>query len=79
MAWDQGNIRRMTSPQQPELRRSGLGSTEQDAAELRAGDHPAEGAEGLGPVPDDNQPGHHPEQEQDKPADPGKWGSFTDK
>lgn len=60
----------MTSPQQPELRRSGLGSTEQDAAELRAGDHPVEGGEGLGPVPEDNQPRHHPEHEQDKPEPP---------
>lgn len=61
----------MTSPQQPELRRSGLGSTEQDAAELRAGDVPGEGAQGLGPVPEDNRPGHHPEHEQDKPEPPG--------
>jgi hypothetical protein len=27
-------------------------------------------AEGLGPVPDANQPGHHPEVEQDKPSGP---------
>jgi hypothetical protein len=63
----------MTSPQQPELRRSGLGSTDQDAAELRATDHPNPdaGAEGLGPIPEANRPGHHPEQEQDKPTDKG--------
>ena len=27
-------------------------------------------ADGLGPVPEDNQPGHHPEVEQDKPTGP---------
>jgi hypothetical protein len=59
----------MPKPQQPELRRSGLGSTDSDAAELRAGDKPDSGdAGGLGPVPPENQPGHHPEDEQDKPV-----------
>lgn len=56
-------------PQQPELRRSGLGSTDHDAAELRAGDDLPEGGE-IGPVPEANTPGHHPETEQDKPDPP---------
>ena len=56
----------MTKPQQPELRRSGLGSTDQDSAKIRAEDElDASGPSGA--VPPDNQPGHHPEVEQDKP------------
>ncbi len=59
----------MTKPQQPELRRTGLGATDQDGAEIRAGDQPspAGATDGLGPVPEANRPGHHPEHEQDKP------------
>jgi hypothetical protein len=63
-----------TKPQQPELRRSGLGSTDQDAAEIRAGDRPEAGPDELGPVPEENQPGHHPSAEQDKPAAPPERG-----
>jgi hypothetical protein len=59
----------MPKPQQPELRRSGLGSTDQDAAELRADDQLPEGDD-IGPVPEANQPGHHPAKEQDKPDRP---------
>lgn len=57
----------MTKPQQPELRRSGLGSADQDAAELRAEDTLPAAEGGTEPVPEENRPGHHPEQEQDKP------------
>ena len=57
----------MTKPQQPELRRSGLGSTDQDAAEIRAGDDLQQG-DGLGPVPEDSRPGHRPDRDQDKPG-----------
>jgi hypothetical protein len=63
----------MTKPQQPELRRSGLGSTDQDAAEIRAGEaevragNKVQQSSGMGPVPESNRPGHHPEKEQDKP------------
>ena len=60
----------MTKPQQPELRRSGLGSTDQDAAEIRAGDKPQADEDTLGPVPEANRPGHHPAVEQDKPEPP---------
>jgi hypothetical protein len=60
----------MTKPQQPELRRSGLGSTDQEGAEARARDAEQDAPAGetrSGPVPPDNQPGHRPEHEQDKP------------
>ncbi len=61
----------MVKPQQPELRRSDLGSTSQDGSEIRAGDKATSASnEALGPVPADNQPGHHPEHEQDKPEPP---------
>ena len=61
----------MPKPQQPELRRSGLGSTDDDATELRAGDKPGPGEEpGVAPVPEENRAGHHPEHEQDKPEGP---------
>ena len=58
----------MTKPQQPELRRSERGATDDDSAKSRAGKVSGKGA-GLGPVPEENQPGHHPEHEQDKPVD----------
>ena len=60
----------MVKPQEPTLRRSGLGSTSQDGKEIRAGDHPEQGDDHLQPVPEENRPGHHPEQEQDKPDPP---------
>ena len=58
----------MSKPQQPELHRSGRGAT--DPASAKA--NPEVGAEvgsegGVGPVPEENLPGHHPDQEQDKP------------
>jgi len=56
-------------PQQPELRRSGLGATDTDSAKINADESP-NAAAGAGPVPEDNQPGHQPEQDQDKPAAP---------
>ena len=57
----------MTKPQQPELRRSGLGSTDQDSAKVNADETISGSAAGAGPIPEDNQPGHHPDSEQDKP------------
>jgi hypothetical protein len=57
----------MSTPQQPELRRSGRGSTDQDAAKLRADESPQDSEEELGPVPEDNRPGHRPAKDQDKP------------
>jgi hypothetical protein len=61
----------MPKPQQPELRRSGLGSTDQDSEKVRAGEEL--GSDGsMGPVPEENRPGHHPEDEQDKPDPDGR-------
>ena len=60
----------MSKPQQPELHRSGKGATDPASAEANA-EVSGPGAEGAtGPVPEDNQPGHHPEQEKDKPVLP---------
>ncbi len=56
-------------PQQPELRRSGLGSTDQDSAKINA-DEEIGGGEQAGPVPEENQPGHRPAKDQDKPDPP---------
>ena len=61
----------MSTPQQPELRRSGKGATDPSSAKAE----PEVGAEtggggGLGPVPEGNRPGHRPEHDQDKPEGP---------
>ena len=59
----------MTKPQSPELRRSGLGATDQDSAKINAEETPdPQGSTGR--VPPANQPGHHPDTEQDKPEPP---------
>lgn len=59
----------MVKPQQPELRRSDRGATSDDAIkeQLTAPHVPRVGGD-TGPIPADNQPGHHPVQEQDKPS-----------
>jgi len=58
----------MARPQQPELARSA--KTDIDPRHVETGlqgqPTPATGGE-TGPVPPDNQPGHHPAREQDKP------------
>ena len=58
----------MPNPQQPELRRSGRDAVTENppAADLAAPSPPAANGE-AGPVPEDNLPGHHPDDEQDKP------------
>ena len=59
----------MGKPQQPELGRSGHTPVVegQHAREVIQGqEQPGTGGP-TGPVPEDNQPGHHPDQEQDKP------------
>ena len=59
----------MTKPQSPELRRSGLGATDQDSAKINTDETPdPQGSTGR--VPPANQPGHHPDTEQDKPDPP---------
>lgn len=59
----------MSNPQQPELARSRkTPAQDQDAVAgvLEGQDRP--GTSGpAGPIPEDNQPGHHPAHEQDKP------------
>jgi len=58
----------MARPQQPELARSA--KTDIDPRHVETGlqgqPTPATGGE-TGPIPPDNQPGHHPAKEQDKP------------
>ena len=58
----------MGRPQQPELARSAETDLDPDHIEtgLQGQKSPATGGE-TGPVPPDNQPGHHPRKEQDKP------------
>jgi hypothetical protein len=58
----------MARPQQPELARSGKTDIDPDHVEtgLQGQPTPATGGE-TGPVPPENQPGHHPPKEQDKP------------
>jgi hypothetical protein len=58
----------MSKPQQPELHRSGLGETDPDArkAHLTAESVPDQKGR-KGNVPEGSRPGHHPEEEQDKP------------
>jgi hypothetical protein len=63
----------MSNPQQPELRRSGHSPVGQDHAAEVAGGRPGTRERrraGPRPVPPHSEPGHHPEREQDKPADP---------
>jgi hypothetical protein len=60
----------MPNPQQPELRRSGLGATSDDSAKINADHESKTTASGLPDkaVPEANQPGHHPDHDQDKPS-----------
>jgi len=60
----------MAKPQQPELRRSGtVASLDPDATEsdLKAHDRPTTKGRRKAPVPEEQRPGHHPDEEQDKP------------
>lgn len=59
----------MAKPQQPELRRSGFTVLDPDsiASDLDGRDRPGDSS-GGGPVPEENQPGHQPETQQDKPS-----------
>ena len=56
----------MSKPQQPEIRRSERGATDDDSAKIKA-EKSAGGDEPQGWVPPDNRPGHRPEKDQDKP------------
>lgn len=59
----------MSNPQQPELARSRkTPAQDQDAvAAVIEGQREPEADAPRGPVPPENQPGHHPAEEQDKP------------
>jgi hypothetical protein len=59
----------MARPQSPELRRSGttpVFEPDNIASRLEARKQPGSSGS-AGPVPEENQPGHHPERDQDKP------------
>ncbi|MFN7149077.1 MAG: hypothetical protein ACK4V6_06315 [Microthrixaceae bacterium] len=59
----------MARPQSSELRRSGTTPAfEPDSISSRLEAHDRPGSSGeIGPVPEANLPGHHPEHDQDKP------------
>lgn len=57
----------MPKPQQPELRRSEYGATSDDSAKSNADVQDMSADDAPGPVPEENQPGHRPERDQDKP------------
>jgi hypothetical protein len=59
----------MGRPQQPEIERSGRTAVDQDHWQAEVGGAGAHEG-GLAPVPEENQPGHHPEHEQDRPEVP---------
>jgi len=57
-------------PQQPELRRSELGATDDRSAKTKIEVDRAEEQSGrTGPVPEASQAGRHPDHEQDKPIE----------
>ncbi len=61
----------MTNPQQPELARSRRYAATEDSAKPRAQSTlPRSTDTGVGSIPPENQPGHHPDVEQDKPTGP---------
>lgn len=56
-------------PQDPMLNRSGTTPLTPDSleSELEARRQPTDTSGNAGPVPDENQPGHRPDEEQDQP------------
>jgi hypothetical protein len=60
----------MVKPQQPELARNRLGTTDRDGKELRVDGVLPEGDDPKAPVPEANQAGHSPDHDQDKPEVP---------
>ena len=57
----------MSTPQQPEIRRSGRTPVVPDYT--NDVDDPLDEKGNAGRVPEANEPGHHPQVEQDKPTD----------
>jgi hypothetical protein len=68
----------MANPMQPELRRSEQVealSPNATAGRQAARDHPSKGgSDTIGPIPEDNLPGSHPDHEQDQP-DPDSFAA----
>jgi len=60
----------MSTPQQPELARSKRTPVSPRSTKASARAKVSNAPASATPVPDDNQPGHHPPVEQDKPAQP---------
>lgn len=58
----------MVTPQEPGLERSGLSAADPASAKGKVGSRPRTSGR-TGRIPADNQPGHHPDHEQDKPLD----------
>jgi hypothetical protein len=61
----------MSTPQQPELHRSGRGDvTQEGRRQTREADQEGPTGGPTGPVPPQNRSGHRPEVDQDKPQGP---------
>jgi hypothetical protein len=60
----------MSKPQQPELARNRLGSTDRDGKELRVDETLPADDKPSAPVPEANQAGNQPEDVPDKPSVP---------
>jgi hypothetical protein len=60
----------MTEPQQPELARARRSAASPSAAKSRARRPSPPTRDFAAPVPEDNEPGHHPDVDQDKPTRP---------
>ncbi len=58
----------MSNPQQPEIRRSALHEVVQDSVKSRHGG-PTDESGNAGPIPEANEPGHHPDVDQDQPTE----------
>ena len=56
----------VTKPQQPEIARSGRSEVDPSSAKIRRGG-PSDESPANFAVPPENQPGHHPDKEQDRP------------
>ncbi len=57
----------MSTPQQQEVQRSGRGEIHPQARRIAREADDAKANGDVGKVPEENEPGHHPEQGQDKP------------
>ena len=64
----------MPNTQDPGIRRSEKHDAVQDSWPSEATSEGPASSGRSGPVPDENLPGHHPEQEQDKPVELGGAG-----